>query len=77
MTELAPPLQLFLADLRADPRFRALMLSIPRTRQADWKTFRGNAKAEAEWAYASGKLDAERAMLVWLLGDDPDSRQSG
>ncbi len=67
----------FLNSLRAEPRFFHLLQAMPRTRPVSWRSLQDDPKAEAKWAYHSGKLDAEKAILIWLLGDEPDSRQSG
>lgn len=67
----------FHAALRADPRFAEMMKEYRRATIGTWKGFRDNPKAEAEWAFASGKMDGEASLVRWLLGYDPADRQSG
>ena len=70
-------LKVLLAELRGSERFHALLAQYQTTRLPGWTRYRADDKAEAEWAYLSGKLDGEKSLIVWLLGHEPADRQSG
>ncbi len=76
MADLPVHLKEKLATLRADPHFQAIVTAAPRTRLAQFSPTQDREKATTNLIYHSGKIAGERAILLWVLGYDPDDRQS-
>ena len=76
MTELPEFLKVKLANLRADPHFTEIVKACPRTRIVPFSPTQDREKAVTKLIFDSGRIAGERAILLWVLGYDPDDRQS-
>lgn len=66
----------YLAHLRADERFQQIVRAIPRSKLRPFPANGDREKAANDLIYLSGKLAGEKAIMIGLLGHDPDDRQS-
>lgn len=76
MKELPAFLKDRLATLRNDPHFQEIVKTCPRTRLVPFSPTTDREKATTNLIYQSGKIAGERAIVTWILGYDPDDRQS-
>ena len=67
-------LKTYLAELRSDMRFHEVMKAVTRTAIKPFPPNTDLEKATTAFVYASGKLAAEKSIMIEVLGYDPTDR---
>jgi hypothetical protein len=73
--DLSPQLKQFLINLRQEPLFHQVLREYPRTRLRTWKRHSESEAQEKTWIHASGIVEGEKSLMIWLLGMD-NSRET-
>ena len=69
-------LKVYLLELRSDHRFHEVMKAMPRTIIKPFPPNTDLEKATTAFVFASGKLAAEKSIMIEVLGYDPTDRST-
>lgn len=70
--DLSPELKQFRQELRAHPKFQALVKSIPRERCRPYRPSKMPRDEQTDYyIYQSGRIAGQQQVVVWFLGFDP------